>query len=294
MSKVWMITGSSRGLGLAIARTALEAGERVVATARKADAVAAALGHSDRLLALTLDVTNTDATRDAVQAAMERFGRIDALVNNAGYGHFGPFEEASEQVIQEQFQVNLFGAMRVTSAVLPHMRRQRGGRIFNISSIAGIVGFPMNTLYCSTKFAMEGWSESLTMELAPLGIQVTVVEPGMFRTEFFSGDSARYLDVQHDEYREMMAGTMAWFAGAHSTQAGDPTRLAKVLIDLTRRDQQPMHLLMGSDAVQRMYEKLKRDTETTKRWEGVSQSTDFRNRSKTQARISRRIWMPVS
>jgi NAD(P)-dependent dehydrogenase (short-subunit alcohol dehydrogenase family) len=275
MSKIWMITGSSRGLGLQIARTALEAGETVVATARRAATVTAALGDSERLLALPLDVTDASAASAAVNAAVERFGRIDVLVNNAGYGHFGPFEEATEQDVEEQFRVNIFGAMHVTRAVLPHMRSLRSGRIFNISSVAGIAGFSMSSLYCGSKFAMEGWSESLTMELEPLGIQVTAVEPGFFRTEFLAEESVRYIEARHPEYREGMAGMQTWLNGQHGKQGGDPARLAQVLLDLTRKKQQPMHLLMGGDAVVRMTDRIKRDSESTAEWQSVSESTDF-------------------
>lgn len=275
MSKVWMITGSSRGLGLEIARMALEAGQSVIATARKAEAVTAVLGEPERLLALPLDVKDAAAVTAAVDAAVQRFGRIDVLVNNAGYGHFGPFEESSEQAIEEQFAVNLFGAMRVTKAVLPHMRKQRSGRIFNISSIAGIAGFGMCSLYCSSKFAMEGWSESSTMELEPLGIQVTAVEPGFFRTDFLAENSVRYVEAQNAEYSEGMVGLQSWLDGQHKQQAGDPARLAKVLIDLAGRERQPMHLLMGSDALIRMKDRIKRDTEAMAEWQRVSESTDF-------------------
>ena len=270
-----MIPGSSRGLGFEIARTALEAGETVVATARRAANITAALGNSDRLLPLALDVTEVSAASTAVNAAMERFGRIDVLVNNAGYGHFGPFEEASEQDIEQQFRVNLFGAMWVTRAVLPHMRLQRSGRIFNISSIAGIVGFFMCSLYCASKFAMEGWSESLAMEVAPLGIQVTAVAPGFFRTDFLTEESVRYIETKHADYREAAAGMQAYFGGRHQQQEGDPARLAQVLVDLTRAEKQPVHLVVGSDAVVRMKDKIQRDTESVAEWQSVSESTDF-------------------
>jgi NAD(P)-dependent dehydrogenase (short-subunit alcohol dehydrogenase family) len=275
MSKVWMITGSSRGLGLEIARSALEAGELVAATARRAEAVTAALGRSERLLVLDLDVTDRAAASGAVERTVERFGAIDVLVNNAGFGLFGPFEEASEEDVEEQFAVNLSGAMRVTRAVLPHMRRQRSGRIFNISSIAGLTGFPMCSLYTGSKFAMEGWSESLTMELEPLGIQVTAVEPGFFRTDFLAAESVRYIEPRNEEYREAMRGARAWLDGQHGQQVGDPARLARVLLDLAGRDRQPMRLAVGTDAVMRMKERIRRDGEAVAEWQSVSESTDF-------------------
>jgi short-subunit dehydrogenase len=190
---------------------------------------------------------------------LQFFHAIHVLVNNAGYGHFGPFEEASEQIIEEQFRVNLFGAMRVTRAILPYMRQQYSGRIFNISSIAGLTGFSMCSLYCGSKFAMKGWSESLTIELEHLGIQVTSVEPGFFRTDFLAEESVRYIEPRHEEYREGMAGVQAWLDNKHKKQEGDPARLAKVLLDLAHQERQPMHLLMGSDAVVRMKDRIKRD-----------------------------------
>jgi NAD(P)-dependent dehydrogenase (short-subunit alcohol dehydrogenase family) len=275
MSKVWFVTGSSRGLGLHIASTLLNAGEIVVATARKPEAVIAALGESEGLLALPLDVTDEDAPRCAATMAVDRFGRIDVLVNNAGYGHFGPFEEATAEAVADQFQVNLFGAMHVTGAVLPHMRRQGSGRIFNISSIAGISGFPMCSLYCASKFAMEGWSESIAMELAPLGIQVTAIEPGFFRTDFLAQESVRYTEPTHEEYRRGMADLQAWLNGQHKQQVGDPVRLAQVLMDLAKSERQPKHLLLGSDAVQRWYDKIQRDSVETAQWKATSESTDF-------------------
>ena len=200
MSKVWFVTGSSRGLGLEIAKAALVAGQKVVATARDASAVKKALGEQENLLALNLDVTKPADAEAAVKAAISKFGAVDVLVNNAGYGHFGPFEEASVDDVTKQFNVNLFGAMHVTRAVLPEMRSKKSGRIYNISSIAGLQGFGLSSLYCSSKFALAGWSESMSMELEPLGIQVTCVEPGFFRTDFLGSNSAQYVDAKLPEY----------------------------------------------------------------------------------------------
>lgn len=275
MSKTWLITGSSRGLGLEIARAALEAGDAVVATARQPEAVQTALGARGTLRALPLDVTNKGSVEQAVKTAVEAFGRIDVLVNNAGYGHFGPFEEATEEEVARQFDVNLFGAMAVTRAVLPQMRQQRSGRIFNISSIAGIVGNAMGSLYAGTKFAMEGWSESLALELEPLGIQVTTVEPGFFRTEFLGEQSVRYIEPRNEDHRAGAAAMREWLDGKHQQQEGDPATLAQILVELTRRAQQPLRLLMGSDAVERMETRVARDTASTEDWRSVSQSTDF-------------------
>ncbi|HEY0307779.1 MAG TPA: oxidoreductase [Acidobacteriaceae bacterium] len=275
MSKVWFVTGSSRGLGLEIAKAALAAGQKVVATARDAGAVKKALGEQENLLALDLDVTKPADAEAAVKAAISKFGTVDVLVNNAGYGHFGPFEEASAEDVAKQFDVNLFGAMHVTRAVLPEMRRKKSGRIFNISSIAGLQGFGLSSLYCSSKFALAGWSESMSMELEPLGIQVTCVEPGMFRTEFLGSGSAQYVDAKLPEYEGGVKQLREWLDGKHQTQEGDPKKLAEALLQLVSAEKQPVHLLMGSDAVQRMHDRIARDTAETQQWTSVSVSTDF-------------------
>jgi NAD(P)-dependent dehydrogenase (short-subunit alcohol dehydrogenase family) len=275
MSKVWFVTGSSRGLGLEIAKAALAAGQKVVATARDASAVKKALGEQENLLALNLDVTKPTEAEAAVKAAIAKFGTVDVLVNNAGYGHFGPFEEASVDDVAKQFDVNLFGAMHVTRAVLPVMRRRKSGRVFNISSIAGLHGFGLSSLYCSSKFALAGWSESLSMELEPLGIQVTCVEPGFFRTDFLGGSSVQYVEAKLPEYEGGVKQMRAWLDGKHQTQEGDPKKLAGALWQLVAAEKQPIHLLMGSDAVQRMYDRIARDTAETQQWKSVSVSTDF-------------------
>ncbi len=275
MSKVWLVTGSSRGLGHEIAKAALAAGQKVVAAARDASAVKKTLGEQENLLALNLDVTKPADAEAAVKAAISKFGTVEVLVNNAGYGHFGPFEEASVDDVAKQFDVNLFGAMHVTRAVLPEMRRKKSGRIFNISSIAGLQGFGLSSLYCSSKFALAGWSESMSMELEPLGIQVTCVEPGMFRTEFLGRSSAQYVDAKLPEYEGGVRQLREWLDGKHQTQEGDPKKLAEALLQLVAAEKQPAHLLMGSDAVQRMHDRIARDTAETQQWKSVSVSTDF-------------------
>lgn len=275
MSKVWFVTGSSRGLGLEIVEAALTAGQKVVATARDSSAVTKVLGLSENLLALDLDVTKAADAASAVTATIATFGTIDVLVNNAGYGHFGPFEEASAEDVAKQFEVNLFGAMHVTRAILPVMRSKRSGRVFNISSIAGLQGFGMSSLYCSSKFALAGWSESLSMELEALGIQVTCVAPGFFRTEFLGGRSVQYLEAKLPEYQGGVKQMREWLDGKHLNQEGDPKKLAAALLQLVASEKQPVHLLMGSDAVQRMQDRIERDTTETEQWKSLSISTDF-------------------
>jgi NAD(P)-dependent dehydrogenase (short-subunit alcohol dehydrogenase family) len=262
-------------LGLEIVEAALTAGQKVVATARDSSAVTKVLGLSENLLALDLDVTKAADAASAVTATIATFGTIDVLVNNAGYGHFGPFEEASAEDVAKQFEVNLFGAMHVTRAILPVMRSKRSGRVFNISSIAGLQGFGMSSLYCSSKFALAGWSESLSMELEALGIQVTCVAPGFFRTEFLGGRSVQYLEAKLPEYQGGVKQMREWLDGKHLNQEGDPKKLAAALLQLVASEKQPVHLLMGSDAVQRMQDRIERDTTETEQWKSLSISTDF-------------------
>jgi NAD(P)-dependent dehydrogenase (short-subunit alcohol dehydrogenase family) len=191
-TKVWLITGAGRGLGADIARAALAAGHMVVATGRNADAVSAALGASESLLPVKLDVTKLEEAVAAVEAAMDRFGRIDVLVNNAANFYAGFFEELTPEQMDRQLQTSLYGPMNVTRAVLPVMRRQRAGHVITISSSAGLTGFEFGTAYAASKFGIEGWMESLRPEIAPFGIQVTTVNPGFFRTELLSPDSTNY------------------------------------------------------------------------------------------------------
>jgi NAD(P)-dependent dehydrogenase (short-subunit alcohol dehydrogenase family) len=206
---------------------------------------------------------------------MGKFGRIDVLVNNAGYGHLGPFEEASAAEIEAQYRVNVYGAMHVTRAVLPVMRQQQSGRIFNISSVAGLTGAAMASLYCSSKFALEGWSESLAAELSPLGIHVTAVEPGFFRTDFLDSSSIRYTPATHAEYRSGHEQMQTWLNGKNHLQEGDPVKFAEVLLHVAEKETQPTHLVLGSDAIGYLRARIERDTLQLEEWSSVSASTDF-------------------
>ena len=193
MPKTWFVTGASRGFGAEIAEAALRSGDRVVATARSRAALIESLGlDKGQLMLAVLDVRDATQSRRAVEAAISRFGGIDVLVNNAGYGHMGFFEEMTMEDVQQQFATNLFGVFNVTWAALPAMRAARKGRIFNISSLGGLVGVQFGSLYCASKFALEGFSESLAKEISPFGLSVTLVEPGPFRTDFLSPESARF------------------------------------------------------------------------------------------------------
>ncbi len=248
-AQTWFITGANRGIGLQTARVALAAGHRVVATARRGSDAAAALGDRDDVLALELDVTKLGQINTAVVAAKDRFGSIDVLVNNAGYGHLGLFEETTDADARAQFETNVFGLMNVTRAVLPVMRAQRSGRVFNLSSVAGIAGFPMASLYCASKFAVEGYSLALAEEVRPFGIHVTLVAPGFIRTDFLDPSSYRMPDAAIPDYAEMDAQLRAAYLPMNHLQPGDPARLAQALVQLAATDAPPLRWSAGSDAV---------------------------------------------
>lgn len=275
MAKTWFITGATRGLGLEIAKAALRAGGRVVATGRKRTAVAEGLGpDGESLLSAELDVTDARRAKAAVEAAVSRFGGIDVLVNNAGYGLLGFFEEITPSDAQAQFATNFFGALNVTRAVLPEMRSARKGRIFNVSSLGGLLGVQFGSLYCATKFALEGFSESLAKEVAPFCILVTIVEPGPFRTDFLTPESLRHGDNRIADYDDRRAGLRAAYVDRGGLQPGDPAKLADALVQLANDPQPPMRLLAGRIAVQAAEEKLAGMGAEIDRWRQLSLGTD--------------------
>ena len=275
MSKIWFVTGAARGLGAEIAKAALAAGDQVVATGRNRDALVAAFGpDSDNLLSLALDVTREADALAAVEATLARFGRIDVLVNNAGYGNLGLFEETTDAEARAQYDTNVFGLYNVTRAVLPAMRRQRSGRIFNVSSVGGLVGGEGGSLYCATKFAVEGFSESLAREVAPFGIHVTIVEPGFFRTDFLDQTSVQYGSVHIDDYAEISAQMKAFWDGRNHTQAGDPAKLGRVLVDLAERADPPLRFAAGSDAIAMIGGKIDSLRAELDAWADLSVTTD--------------------
>jgi len=273
--KTWFVTGASRGLGAAIVRAALDAGDRVVATARRREALVENLGpDDDSLLSVALDVTRPDQVQAAVGAALARFGRIDVLVNNAGYGHLSLFEESTAEDVQSQFDTNVFGLMHVTRAILPAMRAQRSGRIFNVSSVGGIVGGESGTLYCTSKFAVEGFTESLAAEVHRFGIHATVVEPGFFRTDFLEPTSVRHGSQSIADYAEAAAALKAFYDGRSHNQAGDPAKLGQALVALAEAPQPPVRWAAGTDAigmVQGKIDSLQAELDT---WRDLSASTD--------------------
>src|SRR5580704_15136222 len=247
--KVWFITGAGRGIGADIAKAALAAGHAVVATARNTGTVTAALGKDDDLLAVRLDVTDPGDAKAAVQAAVERFGRIDVLVNNAGNFYAGFFEEISPKDFRAQVETTLFGPVNVTRAVLPVMRAQRSGLVIAISSTAGIVGQEFCTAYAASKFGVEGLIESLTPEVAPFGIHTMLVEPGFFRTELLTPQSTTYAEPSIGDYAERSEQTVAAWNSMNGKQGGDPAKLAEALIHLASIDEPPLRFVAGADAV---------------------------------------------
>jgi NAD(P)-dependent dehydrogenase (short-subunit alcohol dehydrogenase family) len=255
--KVWLVTGAGRGMGVDIAKAALAAGHAVVATARNTDTVTAALGQDDDLLAVKLDVTDPAHAQAAVTAAVERFGRIDVLVNNAGNFYAGFFEEIRPQDFRAQVETTLFGPINVTRAVLPVMRAQRAGLVVAISSTAGIVGQAFCTAYAAAKFGVEGWIESLAPEVAPFGIRTMLVEPGFFRTQLLSPESTTYAEPWIDDYAERTNQTVAAWNAMNGQQGGDPAKLANALVQLARQEEPPLRFVAGADAIVTVEQKAK-------------------------------------
>jgi NAD(P)-dependent dehydrogenase (short-subunit alcohol dehydrogenase family) len=273
--RTWFITGAARGLGAAIARAALDAGDNVVVAGRNRDALIKVVGDdSDRVLSVALDVADLNAAQPAIDAALARFGRIDVLVNNAGYGHLGLFEETTAADAQTQYDTNVFGLMAVTRAALPAMRAQRSGRIFNVSSIGGIVGGESGALYCASKFAVEGFSESLAAEVARFGIQVTIVEPGFFRTDFLEPTSVRHGSVPIADYAEASAALKSFYDGRSRNQAGDPAKLGLALVALVNAPQQPVRWAAGSDGFSIVQSKINSLQAELDAWKDLTLSTD--------------------
>ncbi|BAY43720.1 short-chain dehydrogenase/oxidoreductase [Scytonema sp. HK-05] len=282
-ARVWLITGSSTGFGRTLAEAVLEQGETVVLTARNPQQVEDLTAKfPDRTLAQRLDVTNPKEVREVVKQASllcrsfanATFGRIDVLVNNAGYGTLGAIEEASDEEIRRQFETNVFGALDLTRVVLPHLRQQRSGHIINFSSVGGFVSFPGSGIYCSTKFALEGISEALAQEVAPLGIKVIIVEPGAFRTDF-SGRSLVVSDTQIADYEPVIGQYRQWVQDIDGQQPGDPKKAASAIIQSVNSDNPPLRLALGADAVNAIDAKLKSVKAELDAWKQVAVDTAF-------------------
>jgi NAD(P)-dependent dehydrogenase (short-subunit alcohol dehydrogenase family) len=257
MSKVFFITGASRGMGVDIARAALAVGHQVVATGRRSEAVEEAVGAHERLLAARLDVTKTEDARTAVAAAVGRFGRIDVLINNAAMFQAGYFEEISPEQLRAQMETNFFGPLNVTRAVLPVMRKQRSGHVVTITSLAGLIGQEFVAAYAASKFALEGWMESLRYDVAPYGIRTTLVEPGFFRTELLTQASTIWPELSIDDYAARTAPTVAAWKGMNGKQGGDPAKLAKALLAVLAQPEPPPRWVAGADAVAAVEGKVK-------------------------------------
>jgi NAD(P)-dependent dehydrogenase (short-subunit alcohol dehydrogenase family) len=255
---VWFITGAGRGMGVYIAKAALAAGNAVVATGRNTDTVTKALGEADDLLVVKLDVTSHQDAAAAVTAAVDRFGRIDVLVNNAGNFYAGFFEEITPQDFRAQVETLLFGPMNVTRAVLPVMRAQRSGLVVTISSTAGIRGDEFLSAYAASKFGVEGWMESLAPEVVPFGIRTMLVEPGFFRTELLTPESTNYAGPTIEDYAEKTKQTVTAWSSMSGKQGGDPAKLAKALVQLASQDEPPLRWAAGADAVEAVEQKAQR------------------------------------
>jgi len=278
MSQVWLITGSSRGLGRALAEAVLAAGHKLVATARDPKQLAdLAERHGDTMRAVALDVTDERAALGAVQIAVDTFGRLDVLVNNAGYGNLASIEDTTSQDFRAQIETNLFGVVNLTRAAIPVMRRQGSGRMLQFSSIGGRVGPVGRGAYAAAKWGVEGFSEVLAKELGPLGIKVTIIEPGGFRTDFAGSSQDIYPD---NPIYAATVGTVARFQREYNgAQPGDPKKAAAAILKLAGLAEPPLRLLLGSDAVRAAEEAERARSEADKKWRQLSESTDFAART---------------
>jgi NAD(P)-dependent dehydrogenase (short-subunit alcohol dehydrogenase family) len=275
--RTWFITGASRGFGILIAEQALRAGDAVIATARNPQDITERLGEQPNLLAVRLDVTREEEAHQAVAEGIKRFGRIDVLINNAGFGVLGAVEETSASETERLFATNVFGLLNVTRAVLPHMRAQRSGRVINISSIGGYQAYMGWGVYGSTKFAVEGITEALHQELAPLGIQATVVEPGFFRTDFLDEQSLIKTRLELADYDETVGKMRAFAEAANHAQPGDPQKFAEAMLALVNAPTPPLRLALGSDTVARIEAKNRLVAQELAEWNELALSTDFAN-----------------
>jgi NAD(P)-dependent dehydrogenase (short-subunit alcohol dehydrogenase family) len=250
MSRVWFITGTGRGMGVNIAKAALVAGNKVVATGRNTDKVTEALGKSADLLVVKLDITKAADAKAAAKAAVEKFGRLDVLVNNAANFYAGFFEELTPEQMERQLSTSLVGPMNVTRAVLPVMRKQRSGLIITISSTAGLIGFEFGSAYAASKFGIEGWMQSLQAEVEPFGINTITINPGFFRTELLTEESTNFAEGTIEDYNERRTKQLEFWKGYNGQQSGDPAKLAKALIAISGQRKPPLRFIAGADAVE--------------------------------------------
>lgn len=274
--KTWLITGASRGLGLVIARAALKNGDNVIATARRPENLSELNDIADgRLLSVKLELNDPESINEAARSGLEAFGGLNVLVNNAGYGQLGFFEEVDADAVEAQMAVNFLGTLNVTRAVLPVMRNAGSGHIINIASIAGIEGFVGSSVYCASKHAMAGWSEGLAQEVADFGIAVTCLYPGRFRTDFLDRSSVRYGSVSIDAYATESQKRIEELDAGNHVQPGDPEKLASVLIEITNMPEPPVILPLGSDALKVFEKKREQIDSVIKKYGDLTSSTDF-------------------
>jgi NAD(P)-dependent dehydrogenase (short-subunit alcohol dehydrogenase family) len=276
-SLVWFITGTSNGFGRELVRETLRRGDSVIATSRTPQKVAEAFAeHKDRLLAVAMDLGSRDQITKAVDTGISRFGKVDVLVNNAGYGFIGAIEEATDDEIRRVHETNVFGLLRVLRAVLPHFRERKSGHVVNLSSISGLIGLPGFGIYNSTKFAVEGISEALAAEVAPLGIHVTIVEPGPFRTEFLAGSLAM-AENEIPQYEKTAGAARVGASTRNGKQPGDPSRAAMAIIKAVTSEKPPLHLLLGRFAYDNATAKTERLRKEFETWREVTLAADFEN-----------------
>jgi NAD(P)-dependent dehydrogenase (short-subunit alcohol dehydrogenase family) len=273
--KVWFITGASKGFGMELTKAALDAGGTVVATARNPKTIDDAFGQHDRLLTLKLDVTSEQQAKDAVDAALRQFGQIDVVVNNAGRGLVGAVEEVTSQEVRAAFAVNVEGTLNVSRAALPSMRARKSGHILNLSSVGGFVSWPGWGIYCATKFMVEGFSEAMQAELKPLGIKLTIVEPGPFRTDFLDASSLERTKNIISDYGDTAGAAREWADNSHNAQPGDPAKAAAAMVKITEVDDPPLRLQLGADCVAAVETKLDLVKAELNQWRDLAASTAF-------------------
>jgi len=283
--KVWFITGASKGLGFEITRAALCAGDLVAATIRKKkDSIVQKLGSNPHLLELRMDVTDEEQVKMAVNKAFDHYGKLDVVVNNAGYSILTAIEEASDREAREQYNTNVFGVLNVLRAVLPYLRQQRSGHIINMSSLFAFDVIPGWGLYASTKLAVEGISAGLSKELGPFGIKVTVIEPGLFTTNLTSNKSYRIAANSINDYKQTMVGYIKSQTDSfHGTERGDPAKLADIVIMLSRSERAPLHLPIGADAIAHYETKIKQFADDIDAWRNLTMQTDHASETSTNS-----------
>ena len=275
--KVWFITGAGRGMGIDITKAALAAGHKVVATGRNPDSVAQALGESENLLIVKLDVTSTTEAQSAVSTALDKFGRIDVLVNNAANFIAGFFEELTQEEIDQQLQTSLIGPMIVTRAILPVMRKQGSGHITSISSTAGLTSLEFCSAYSASKFGLEGFMQALQTEVSPFGINTTIINPGFFRTELLTEQSTKYANNPIEDYNQRRTELMQFWKGANGQQPGDPAKLAQALVTILNSEKPPLRFLAGADAVETAEQVATTLQEQAEAYRSLSGSLSYEN-----------------